>query len=310
MWLAGCAMLLMALLVAPLLPPAQAGTGIFFEMPATLSSMPYASAVVNVALIVGIAALMMLNNKLFSYLRGYTMIYVSAFFVLQLATPLLVGALNTGTLLCLMLALGTLALFASYENRHSQGRIYLTMTILATVSMWQWAAVVLIPAFVLGFIDMRAFGFKSLIAALLGLITPFWIVLGLGLVNPVRDFNPLEIHAVWDTLELSQVRLLVGWSAVTVVLAIALTIVNLMTIINYRLQFRVYNAFFIVVTLLCVVAMCVDYHDLALYLPMLNLCLAIQMGHTMTLSTHPKRYILSGSILVVALMVGVSAFLL
>ena len=116
-----------------------------------------------------------------------------------------------------------------------------------------------------------------------------WIALGLGLVS-LSDIALPHITAVWDNLELSQVRVLVASAAVTVVITITLTVMNLMRILNYRLQTRVYNTYFALVSLLAVVAMSIDYPNMSVYMPMLNLGLAVQVAHAFTLNTWPKRH--------------------
>lgn len=310
MTLTGILLAITAVMASGRVPVAEAGGGIFFEVPTVLVEPGLTSALINVACLVGIGGLMLLAGKVFSFVRSMTCIYVSAFFLLEMAVPVTSSVFNTGTALCLILVLGVLALFASYEDMHSQGRIFLTMTILATACLWQWAFVVLIPAFALGFMYMRAMDFRGFLAMLLGLATPFWIVIGLGIVNPVNDFKPLEINAVWDTLDLSQMRLLITWAAVVAILSVILTVMNLMTILNYRLQFRVYNAFFIIVNLLSVLAMCIDYRDMLVFLPLLNLCLAIQIAHSFTLSTQPKRHYVMWVFITATLAVGISSLAL
>ena len=301
MIVAGVLLAVMAVMASGEVPVAEAGSGIFFEMPTVLVEPGLPSALINVACLVAIGTLMLVANKVFNFVRSMTSIFVSAFFLLELAVPVTSSVFNTGTALCLLLVLGVLALFASYEDTHSQGRIYLTMCILAAACMWQWAFVILIPAFAIGFVYMRAIDFRGVLAMLLGLM---------GIVNPLTDFKPLQINAVWASLDLSQMRLLVGWTAVVAVLSIILTVMNLTTILNYRLQFRVYNAFFIVVTLLSVLAMCVDYRDMVVFLPLLNLCLAIQLAHSFTLSTQPKRHYLMWLFVAATMAVGISSLTL
>ena len=130
-----------------------------------------------------------------------------------------------------------------------------------------------------------------MIAAAIGLFTPFWIVLGLGLASPTDLRLPI-IDPMWDAIDLSHVRLLVGWVAFTLVLTIVTTAMNLIAIYNYRLQLRVYNTFFVMTTLLAVMAMCIDYHNLTSYLPLVNLCLSVQIAHAFTISKFPKRHFL------------------
>lgn len=271
-------------------PPVDVGNGVLFDVSNerflnTTLSMP-----INVTLVIVAGLLTLLLNKLYSFVKAFTFIAATAFFLLEMALPMSSSALNMGTMLCVVLVTGALILFGTYESKHAQRPIFLVMCLLSFGAMVNWAFVPLIVAFLLGFAYMRAMNWKGLVAALIGLFTPFWIVLGLGLV-PFSRFNLIEINAVWDTIDVGQLRSMIVWTVVVVVATITLSAINLFSIYNYRLQLRVYNAFFLMVTVVSIVGMCVDYRDMFNYVPMLNLCLAVQVAHAFTISTFPKRYL-------------------
>ena len=93
-------------------------------------------------------------------------------------------------------------------------------------------------------------------------------------------------------------------------LTLVLTVVNLLTIFNYRLQTRVYNAFFTTLATLSVIMMVVDFNNILIYVPMLNMCLAIQVAHVFTISKFAKKHFIFSAGLVVAAVVYVANFLL
>ena len=291
------------------MPQSESSGGIFFGFSTILAS-PLLSAILNVAAILACGGILLALNKLFSFVRAYTFVFASVFFLLEMSSPTTAAQLGVGTALCLATAVGMLPLFASYESRNSQGRIYLTMVILSTAALFQWAAVVLIPAFFVGFIQMRAMHWRGFLAALLGLFTPLWIVVGLGIANPVADFHPFDIGAAWESFRQGQVSLLVGWTAILAITSIVLTVLNLFNIINFRLQFRVYNSFLIVMNLLVLIAMIVDRKDISAFLPLLNMCIAVQVAHWLTLNNHPKRYLLVVALIALCLIHAASALII
>ncbi|MBO4871023.1 MAG: hypothetical protein J5565_03455 [Muribaculaceae bacterium] len=271
-------------------PHFETGNGIFFDIKGAFIENPVLSMAVNVTAIIGISLLALLLNKLYSFIKAFTFIGAASFFLLELALPLTSSLFDTDTLLCFVLMLGTLILFGTYESKSAQRPIFLVLCILGFLVLFCWAAVVLILAFILGFAYMRTMNWKSCVAAIIGLLTPFWIVLGLGLVSPF-DFKLIEVNGIWGSLEGGQVHALIVWEVIVVILAIVLSVINLLQIYHYRLQLRVYNAFFLLVTVLCIIGMCVDYRDMVLFIPMLNLCLSVQIAHTFTISKFAKRYI-------------------
>ena len=290
-------------------PPVDVGNGIFFDLSATPFDATALTTAVNVALIVGIGLLMLLLNKLYNFVKAFTFVGAATFFLLESALPVCSSTLNVGTILCMMLVLGTLMLFGTYENKYAQRPIFLVACILAFGAMFNWAFVALIVAFMLGFAYMRALNWKGFLAFLIGLFTPFWIVLGLGIASPY-DFKLIEINSVWDTLETGQLRAMIIWIVAVTITTIVLSAINLFRIYNYRLQLRVYNAFFLLVTLVSVIGMCVDYRDMLIFVPMLNLCLSVQVAHSFTISTFPKRYVFMFLLLIASLAAVVSNLLL
>ncbi len=81
-------------------------------------------------------------------------------------------------------------------------------------------------------------------------------------------------------------------AAVTALLGIVLAVMNLPTIMNYRMQTRVYNAFFVITLAMAVIAMCLDCRDVAVFLPLLGLMVSVQVAQTHTLRASMRyRYV-------------------
>ncbi len=284
-------------------PASTSGTGIFFSLDGELMGSGPLSAAVNLLCLLVTGGVMLALNKVFSYVRAVTHLFVSSFFLLQLAHPASLVSFNSGTLLALVTAIAAMPLFASYQDKHSQRSIFLIFAMVAAGTMFHYGFLVLIPAFLLGFLRMGVFNLKGLLAMLFGLITPFWIVLGLGIASPA-DFAMPHINGIWHRPADTAATLLLILTALTALLGVILAVVNLFTIMNYRMQTRVYNAFFVFVLIAVLIALCVDYSDVAVFLPLLNLMVAVQIAHAHTL--HPAnglRYVF-----ILLLLVGCIAF--
>lgn len=272
-------------------PQVDETSGIFFTVKGTAIGSPALSATVNVLCLLVAGVIMLALNKVFSYVRSVTHLMASSFFLLQLANPSGLVAFNSGTLLCLVTAMATLPLFATFQDRHSQRIIFLIFAMVVTGSMFHYGFLMLLPAFLLGFFNMGVFNLKGLLAMAFGIVTPFWIVLGLGLAAPA-DFAAPHIHGIWTVMGQTPVSPLLVLAVVTSVLGIVLAVINLMTIMKYRMQTRVYNYFFVFVLVSMVIALCIDFSDVAVYLPLLGLMVGIQVAHAHTLSVVPFKYVL------------------
>ena len=269
-------------------PSSIQGKGLFFSLHGIIIAAGPLSAGINVLCLLATGAILLALNKVFAFIRSVTHLFVSAFFLLQIANPSGLVAFNAGTLLCLVAAMTLLPLFASFQDSHAQRSIFLIFALVAAGAMFHHGFLVLIPAYLLGFANMRALGLKGLLAMLFGLVTPFWIVLGLGIASPMDITAPSWWPVSVPRLDLSTMVI-----AATIVLGLVLAAANLLTILNYRMQTRVYNVFFIILLVTAVIASCLDYRDVAVFLPLLNLMVAVQVAqaHVLRTSFH-YRYVL------------------
>ena len=271
-------------------PSTTSENGVFFTLWEPLIADTTLSAIVNVLCLLITGGILLAINKVFTFVRSVTHLFVSAFFLLMVANPSGLVSFNAGTLLALVTALTLMPLFASYQDHHSQHSIFLIFTMVAAGMMFHYGFLVLILAYLLGFLNMRAMGLKGVLAMMFGLVTPFWITLGLGLASPA-DFAMPHYEGFWQMPQAAWGNHLIMMVAAIAILGMVLAGMNLYTIMNYRLQTRVYNIFFIIVLLLTIVALCLDFKHFAVYLPLLNLTVAVQVAHVHILRAAPYRYL-------------------
>ncbi len=290
-------------------PMGTRGGFLFGGLQSLLTSGPQ-SIVASVAVNVGAALMLHLLNKVFTFVRTYTFIAASSFLVLQGAMPVVSANYYSGSAMCMATLLLAFILFGSYQQSgNSQRSIYLIFTLLAACCTFMYSAVVLIVAFAIGFAQMRAMNLRGFLALLMGLATPFWILLGLGVVD-VGSFRLPEFVRLQNILDIPQAPVVIFSIVGVALLTLVLTVVNLLTIFNYRLQTRVYNAFFTTLATLSVIMMVVDFNNILIYVPMLNMCLAIQVAHVFTISKFAKKHFIFSAGLVVAAVVYIANFLL
>lgn len=287
-----CALALVAVTAVSLTlgiePSSIQGEGLFFSLRGTLIDRGPVSAAINVLCLLATGGIMLALNKVFTFVRSMTRLFVSAFFLLMLSNPSGLVSFNAGTLLCLITAVTLMQLFASFQDSHAQRSIFLIFALIATGIMFHYGFLALVPVYLLGFANMRVLDFKGVLAMLIGLVTPFWIVLGLGIVSLSDAHLPQ-----WFLMERPVMTLQFGMTLATSILGVILMVMNLFTIMNYRMQPRVYNIFLMTMLVMVIIVLCFDYHDLAVFLPLLNLMVAVQLAQAHTLGTSFRyRYVL------------------
>lgn len=253
-----------------------------------------AGTFINLLCIVVTAILLMTLNHMFSFVRTLnSFVYASIFLILSAANPLACTQFYTGTAICLALVVALFFIFEQYGmTQTSQQSIFMTFAAMSLCCAFHYAFIFLLPVVIVAFIYMRATDARGYIAMMLGIITPYWIILGLGLAEPSQIHFP-DFKAMWSPPNGGSVpAVAVVVAVVSALLTVAVTLFNFRTMSNFGIQSRAYNALFVLLSLFTIVAMCVDYRDVMLYVPTLNLCLATQVAHLYTDSSVKQREML------------------
>ena len=268
----------------------QRGYGTLHNISTWISSND-TSCFVAVLCNIVIGVLLITLNIMYRYIKTYNcFVFAAVFVLLQGVNPFLSTRFFAGTALCLVVVVSLLFLFDLYGKQQlaSQG-VFLVMALLSFFSIYHYVFLLLVPLFIVGFAYMRAINLRTVLAIIFGLATPYWIALGTGLES-ITSFQAPELSLVW-----SEAPTFAGKSwAVSVGIAITaltvlLTVGNFKTMLNYSVHVRAYNNFFVALSVFVLLLMIVDYNDFLFYMPLMNLCFAIQFGHWYVVTRHETR---------------------
>lgn len=255
----------------------------------------------NVALTLLSGALIVVLNRLYNLLRTTSLLDASLFFVMCMSTPGLLDCFNSGTLLCLCLLVCLLLLYSTYQQPRMRERIFLIFFILSTMAMTQYCYVVYMPVFIIGCVQMRIFSFKTLVAILCGVISPWLVVLGCGIV-PIDGVHAPDIATVFGVFNIAENADIVIAAAVTTVVLVAGWVLNFPRMIAYNAHIRAYNGTMSVLALVTVLVVCIDFTNLLAYVPTLCMCSAFFIGRMFAANAAVRSYIAILSIIVVYLL--------
>ncbi|MDE5568510.1 MAG: hypothetical protein K2J12_08705 [Muribaculaceae bacterium] len=269
--------------------------GTVFPSPALWIPDADISMWVNLAVIGAIAGLMIFINKAYNIPRTITLIYASFFVVLETATPDLTVRLCSATLLALVILASMTLMFSAYTLPSARRRVFLVFFMLSSALTVQYAFVIYIPVFLLACAQMKIFTFRTVLAALLGIITPWWILFGAGIVSP-SDFHMPEFTSLFDSPDLLDTLIAAITAGLTVVLAITSYMLSLLKLITYNARMRACNGLLTIVTCVTVLAMIADFTNFICYLALLNCCTAFFLGHMFVIRNSPKAWIVISTI--------------
>jgi len=234
----------------------------------------YASAGASII----IALLLIHLNKTFNPMRAMTKLQASLFLVMQAAVPESMAMFGSGEILATITLLCMFLMYGSYANPEGMRAVFLAFFLISASAAVDTAALLLLPVFWLALGQMRIFSLRSVLASLLGIATPWVMLLGLGMVSVDQLQFPRPELASFSADSPCEVPLLVTVAS-TAFLAVAAWVQNAMKILSYTARFRAYQSVLTVLTLVSILAVTLNYTRLTAYLPLLNCCAAMQAAH-------------------------------
>lgn len=252
----------------------------------------------NMALYIVIVAMMVYINRVYNVPRNLTYVYASTFAVLQTAIPDMAAQFQSGSVLCCVVAGCSLLLFGSFATPMCHRRVFMIFFLLSAAVASQYAYVVYIPVFVIGCAEMRILNLRVILAILLGIIAPWWLLLGFGIVG-IDEFHMPQFVSIFSAIDLNETLVLLLTVGLTTLLTLTAYLLSVLKLMTYNARTRACSGFLTVMTLVTVVAMMVDFANMPAYLPLFNFCAAFQMSHFFVIHNSDRSWIMIGSIILI-----------
>ncbi len=265
---------------------------------------PGLNVIVNALLVVSVAILLLRLNNLFTIIPKRTLLPLIFFLLLELATPKL-SLLCNGNLMAVVMIAILFLLFFSYQQNQAQSA-FLIMGCISVCTLFCPPIAHYIPLLLLGFLQVQYFSLKSVLGALVGIITPFWILIGLGILS-LADFTlifPILSPQIPETIPYTHPQF---WVIVlTVILGLFSCVTTIYATTNEKRQIRSYNGFIALLLVYTITLLLLDYSHYTIYLPILHVAVALHAAFFFTNNTKKIGFILF--YLVLTLYIGLFAW--
>lgn len=258
-------------------------------------AMSFVAAILSMA---GTATIMLLLNKVHNVMRAMTSLYIAFFSVMELATPALTSQFYSGSVLAVAVPMCMLMLFNCYKRPEATRTIFLIFFILSALAATQTCYAVYIIMMLIGCGQMGIFKRRTLSAALMGLLTPWIIMLGFGIV----DFEQIRIPriiSVFSAEDYNNTILAIATMGLTALLMLVCYTLNVIRTIAYNAAARAVNGVFTFTSLFTIIAMAADFNNAAVYVPLLNFCAAMEATHYFSTHRADRSYIAIFSLIAV-----------
>ena len=197
-----CALVALAMCVlAFVLQPVSvisSNPGICLPPVAEWNLIPQFGWAINTFLIVATTLGSYYLNNTFNFIRSPHPVLPAAFCLLLSSNAWISGNLSSAMILCAVV-MGCMAiLFSSYNSKNATQEMFVTATFFGVGSMFEIAFIPMIIPMILGANVMKILRFKEIIAFVLGLVAPYWVGVGLGLI-PLEAFHLPDLSLLFSS---------------------------------------------------------------------------------------------------------------
>ncbi len=234
--------------------------------------------------------IMLLINRIHNVFRAMTSLFIGMFAMMQMGTPGLMTQFSNGSLMAVVVPLCILFLLRCYGSPRAARTVFLVFFILSAALLTQYSFVFYFLVMAIGCMQMRVFNWRNISAATLGIISPWWIVFGFGLVNPFELQLP-HLSSILVHIHQSDMLLMLIAVGFTVLITAVCFILSVMRTIAYNAHARAVNGVFTITTMVTVAALCIDNGNMTSYVPLLNFCAAMEVTHYFSTHRAEKSFI-------------------
>ncbi len=244
---------------------------------------------INTFLLLLCAAAWIFLNKEFTIVKGIDQLTLAAFLLFVGSNPVCSGHLATGSILLSVTVLCLATLFATAHERNCTHRIFAIFTFLSVGSMCQYAFVPMMPVFFVGALIMKSMRVKEVLAMLLGIVAPYWVAVGMGLVS-LTAFQLPDVSLGFGSL-VPTARNIVLWLnlGLSGLLAVILCFSNSMVIFAGNKETRARNNVITLIIVATALFIVLNPYNMAAYLPTFYFAFAVQIGNLFAYHNIPWR---------------------
>lgn len=233
----------------------------------------------NTALLGVTAVMLSIVNKEFRIVNGSDTILIGMFLVLSSSNVWTSGLFTSSGFMALVNLICIYILFGCYRQRNATREIFIIGTILSIGSIFEYAFIFMMPLYILGALMVKCLSVKAVIAFIMGILAPYWIAVGFGLLPPESLKFP-ELSNVFGVFA-SKSDMFVGLLnvGITLLITLMLALTNSVRLYAGNSKRRIFNMVINVMGIATLICMIFDFDNLTTYLVTLYLVMAVQLGN-------------------------------
>ncbi|MBD5309835.1 MAG: hypothetical protein HDS10_05340 [Bacteroides sp.] len=259
--------------------PLTGNLGICLPSPNLWDINPVSSWLINLVLLGTVAAGGFFMNRTFNFIRSTEPVLPAIFLILAGSCPWITYSLSASTIVCVVNLMSLSVLFTTYKSPNATQEMFTIATLLSVGSMFQYAFIPMILPYILGAIFMKVLRIRELLAFLMGILAPYWVGLGLGLIKPEWFAMPEISNLFTDFSRTPELYVLMAGVALTAFAGTVLALNNSIKLYAGNSQVNAMNLSITVLGGVSIICIVVDFSNMITYLATLFFTVGVQVGN-------------------------------
>lgn len=232
-------------------------------------------------------------NRHYNFIRSTQPVLPALFVVLAASNPWATSYLSSSTIVCAVNLLAISIMFSCFRLCNATQQLFVVATLISVGSMFQYAFIPYILAYVASAIQMKAFRIKEFLAMGMGLIAPYWVGIGLGLVR-LDSFSMPEITNLFNGFaHASDIFTLLLSAVVAIFLGLILGLNNSIKLYAGNSRVNSMNLTISLVGVVSIICIIIDFSNMMAYLTTLYLTVAVQVANLGALWHFKREWLLT-----------------
>lgn len=265
--------------------------GLCLPSPNIWNISPLASWMMNTVLISILVAGAWMLNRRYNFIKSTNPVLPAIFLILIASDPWITSYLSASNLVCALVVMSLSILFGCYRVRNASQEMFVIGTFISVGSMCQYGLLPFLIPLVLSAVIMKAFRFREFVAMGMGLIAPYWVGLGMGII-PLSALKMPEISNLFDGLaDSGDLLVLIISVATAVFMGLLLGLNNAVKLYAGNSRINAMNLAINLTGLTAAVASIVDFSNMTTYLSTIYFAVAVQFANLCALWTLKREWI-------------------
>lgn len=253
----------------------------------------------NTLLLALIAIGAFLLNRHYNFIRSTQPVVPAVFLVMTASNPWICDHLSTSALVCAVNVINLAILFGCYRQRNTTQQMFIIATMVSVGSMTEYAFIPFLIPYIVGAIVMKAFRIKEFLAMGMGLIAPYWVGVGFGLID-LNWFRLPEFTDLFNgSADAPELFVLLMSLAVAALIGLLLGLNNSIKLYAGNSRVNALNLSISLVGVVSILCIIIDFSNMTAYIATLYFTVAVQIANLCALWHIRKEWIVSAVVGVV-----------